>query len=100
MSEVNELIEYDNHGRMYFNPLYHYKSGTPWTYEDECYLKEWYYIIGPEEMSFALERTAKSVMAKVAKLKKEGSIKTPLCRSNFSRIKKEPFGEGPKVKYQ
>lgn len=84
-------IEYDCYGRMLFNPIYHEKSGTPWTYEDECYLKKWYYIIGPEEMSFALDRTIKSIMAKVAVLKKYKEIEKPLNKVNFSRIKKNPL---------
>ena len=84
-------IEYDKYGRLLYNPLFHEKSGTPWSYEDENYLKTWYYIIGPEEMSFALERTMTSIMGKVAKLNIEGIMKTPSSKVRKNRIKKNPL---------
>ena len=88
-------LKYDKYGRLLYNAMFHEKSGTPWAYDDECYLKEWYYIIGPEEMSYALERTMSSIMGKVAKLNQEGIMATPSSKVRKNRIKKEPFTEGP-----
>jgi len=84
-------LKYDKYGRLLYNPMFHEKSGTPWTYEDELYLKAWYYIIGPEEMSYALERTMSSIMGKVAKLNEEGIMKTPSSKVRKNRIKKNPL---------
>jgi hypothetical protein len=98
MQLVPEIpIVYDRHGRMQYNTMFHENMRTPWTYEDEKYLIEWYCIIGPEEMSFALERTIKSVMQRAVAIRKDGAMKKPLKQERTKKIKKEPFGEGPKV---
>lgn len=57
---------------MYFNPEFHAKNGTPWLGEDVRYLIQWYDKIGPEEMSFALERTIKTIQEKAYELRKKG----------------------------
>ena len=69
-------IEYDEYGRMNYNPEFHCKNGTPWSFEDINYLIEWYDKTGPEEMSFALDRTIKSIMQYVSKLRKDGLMPT------------------------
>jgi hypothetical protein len=84
-------IEYDRFQRLLYNPMFHQKMSTPWNYEDEQYLINWYYIIGPEEMSYALDRTIKSIMQRVVKLKKEGIMEKQLCRTYSKKIKKNPL---------
>jgi hypothetical protein len=64
-------IKYDSYGRMMYNPEFHANDGKKWTKEDVNYLIDWYEIIGPEELSFALERTIKSVQQKVSELRKK-----------------------------
>ena len=51
------MANYDRYGRMSYSPELHKNQGKVWTYEEVEYLKNWYAIIGPEEMSLALERT-------------------------------------------
>lgn len=65
LEELDILIEYDKYGRMSYNPIFHKNNGKPWNIEDTKYLIGWYNIIGPEEISFAIDRTIKSVMHKV-----------------------------------
>lgn len=84
-------VIYDHFGRMKYNPEFHINTGKAWSTNDEQYLIDWYDIIGPEEMSFALERTIISVMQKVTVLRKEGVMKKPLKRANSKRIKKDPL---------
>lgn len=90
---INKLdipIEYDHFGRMFYNPIFHGNNGKPWHLEDEAYLIEWYDIIGPEEASYALDRTIKSVMCEVGRLRKEGKMKRPLIRGvNIRRTDKK-----------
>ncbi|AYE35279.1 hypothetical protein [Clostridium septicum] len=69
------MLEFDDYGRIKYNPKFHAKSGTPWSYEDEKYLIDWYEIIGIEELSFALERPEANISSKIYKLKREGKIK-------------------------
>lgn len=84
-------IEYDRFGRMLYNPMFHENMNTPWTYKDEQYLIEWYDKIGPEEMSFALDRTIKSTMQKTVMLRKEGKMHKPLKKNNAKNIRKNPL---------
>jgi hypothetical protein len=64
-------IEYDCYGRMKYNPEFHANDGKTWSKDDIDYLINWYDIIGPEEMSFALERTIKAIQQKVSELRKK-----------------------------
>lgn len=77
-------IQYDKCGRMKYHPDYHSKQGTPWSYTDTQYLIDYYYIIGAEEMSFALERTMATVAQKAKELTKQGVIIKPV-KSNWHR---------------
>ncbi|APC85739.1 MULTISPECIES: hypothetical protein [Clostridium] len=81
-------IEYDRFGRMKYNPQIHSNTGKPWSEEDLQYLVDWYYIIGPEEMSYALERTSTAVSNKVIILTKKGVMVRPKNRNWHRRIKK------------
>lgn len=62
------MANYDRYGRMSYSPELHKNQGKVWTYEEVEYLKNWYAIIGPEEMSLALERTPASVMTKASSI--------------------------------
>lgn len=70
-------IEYDQYGRMKYNPEYHENNGKPWTEEELEYLVKWYNMIGLEEMSLALGRTMGTVNNKVRKMRREGLMETP-----------------------
>lgn len=81
-------ITYDKQGRMNYNPKFHRKHGTAWTLEDLTYLIEWHDIIGAEEMSFTLERTARSVSQKVVELRARGMMPQD-ARGYHERMKKD-----------
>ena len=65
-------VTYDRYGRMQYHSAYHAKHKTPWLQKDQDYLIEHYESMGPENISFALERTIHTVMAKAWKLRKDG----------------------------
>lgn len=65
-------IEYDDHGRMRYNPSYHDTQGKPWTEEDINYLIEWYDKIQVDEMSFAIGKTIPIIQQKAYILRKKG----------------------------
>jgi len=88
-------IEYDRYGRMKYNPLFHTNTSKPWIYNDLEYLINWYDIIGPEEMSYALSRTIKSIAQMVNNKRKDGTMIKPIKQSNIKRIKKDPLQKGP-----
>lgn len=79
-------IKYDSYGRMKYNPEFHTNDGKTWTKEDINYLIDWYDIIGPEEMSFALERTIKSIQQKASELRKKKML-GPATYNMHSRVK-------------
>ncbi|WP_242831514.1 hypothetical protein [Clostridium cadaveris] len=57
---------------MKYNPEFHRKNGQPWDKEDLEYLINWYDKIGPEELSFALERPITALCQKVSVLRRIG----------------------------
>lgn len=61
-------MDYDKYGRMLYDPEFHENQGKRWAAEEVQYLKDYYAFIGPEEMSYALGRTDKSIMTKACKL--------------------------------
>jgi hypothetical protein len=69
-TQNQQAVTFDKYGRMQYHPDYHAKHGQPWTTKDEQFLIENYVKIGPEETSFALERTIHTVMTKAAALRK------------------------------
>lgn len=79
-------IQYDHCGRMKYNPTFHQNNGTPWNEEDTEYLIKWYDIVGADEMSFALGRTAATIMNKVQHLRAKGIMQKPLKRKWCRRI--------------
>lgn len=74
--------EYDKQGRLKYNPEIHFSQGTPWSISDKQYLIDWYDIIGPEEMSYALGRTEYSIVNYVFLLKKQGLFKRNSSKKN------------------
>ncbi|WP_443659909.1 hypothetical protein [Clostridium algidicarnis] len=80
-------IKYDTYGRMTYNPLFHANNSKRWSKEDEQYLIDWYYIVGPEEISYALDRTIATVMGKAAKFRKEGLMVKPARQMWHGRIR-------------
>lgn len=81
-------VTYDKYGRMNYNPEFHKNMGKSWTYDDVKYLIDWYEVIGLEEMSFALERTVKSIQGKVQQLRNEGIMKRGSKRTKHIRMHK------------
>lgn len=65
-------VTYDKYGRMNYHPDFHARQNTPWTTSDEKFLIENYASLGPEQISFALERTIHTVMTRAYRLRKQG----------------------------
>ncbi len=82
-------ITYDKQGRMQYHPDYHAKHGTPWTTVDEKFLIDNYEAIGPEQISFALERTIHTITTRAYELRKKGVMKKPAKKLNHRRLHKE-----------
>lgn len=74
MFESIAPVQYDNCGRMKYNPSLHDRQGKPWDDEEKDYLINWYNIIGMEEMSLALRRTEGTVANKVNQFRKLGKM--------------------------
>jgi len=74
-------ITHDKYGRMNYNPEFHKNNGKVWTEDEKQYLAEWLEKIGMEEMSFALERTEKSIYTMAGKLRKLGKMKIVKTRT-------------------
>ena len=81
---VKVATNYDRYGRMSYSPELHKNQGKVWTYEEVEY-KNWYAIIGPEEMSLALERTPASVMTKASSI----GLKTKNYSKRLGKIKRQ-----------
>jgi hypothetical protein len=86
MIESMHPIEYDDYGRMRYNPDIHFAQFEPWTDDDLDYLINWYEIIGLEEMSFALGKTESTIKHKVYKLRRTGKMSIPKTISKSKRI--------------
>lgn len=80
-------VAYDRYGRMKYHPEYHSKQQTPWTVEDQNYLIENYVLLGPEQISFALERTIHTVMQRACELRKIGVMKKLSKKIYHKRIR-------------
>ena len=82
-------VTYNNRGRMNYNQEFHTKQGLPWDNEDLQYLIEYFDIIGPEEMSLALERTEPSILTKVTELRNKKIMPIPNKKIRHRRMRKE-----------
>lgn len=80
------MVEYDDYGRMKYNPELHFNQGNKWTKEDIEYLIEWLDKIGYEEMSLALGRTEATLRDKVFKLRKKGLMKRSNQKINYPKL--------------
>jgi hypothetical protein len=69
--------KYDKYGRMKYDPEFHGKQSQPWTTADQNYLIKNYELIGPEEVSLALERTIHTIMQRASELRKKGLMAKP-----------------------
>lgn len=78
-------ITYDKHGRMNYNPELHARQGKPWTTHEQAYLISHYELIGPEQMSLALERTIHTIMTRAYELRKKGLMPRPARRVMHAR---------------
>ena len=81
-------IQYDQYGRMFYNPEFHANNGKPWSTEDLKYLIDWYAIAGAEEISFALERTIKTVQNRATELRKKGLMAKAASKEGAHYVKK------------
>lgn len=68
-------ITFDKLGRMNYHPDFHAKHKTAWTTADQKFLIDNYESIGPDEISFALERTIHTIMTRAYELRKKGLMK-------------------------
>jgi hypothetical protein len=69
---MNMPVTYDRYGRMQYHPDFHARQKLSWTTSEERYLIENYVTLGPEAISFALERTIHTVMTRAYELRKKG----------------------------
>lgn len=81
------MIEYDNQGRMKYNPELHFNQGQKWSKEDTDYLINWYHIVGVEEMSLALGRSEQTIFEKVCKLRRKGIMTKGKNRYNLRLLR-------------
>lgn len=72
---------------MKFPADYHGRQKTPRTTTDEKFLIENYAKIGPEQVSFALERTIHTIMTRAYQLRKSGRMDKPIKRTNVKRAR-------------
>ena len=79
-------VTYDGHGRMNFHPEIHLRQLEPWSEEDIQYLVDNYVLLGPEKVSFALERTIHTVMTRAYELRKKGAMPKAVKRVMHKRI--------------
>ena len=84
-------VTYDKYGRMNYHPDFHGKQKEPWTTTDQQYLIENYEMMGPEQVSLALERTIHTVMTRAYELRKKGLMKKPTTRKCHKRIRAMPM---------
>lgn len=86
-------VTYDRYGRMNYHPDFHAKQKTPWTNKDQKYLIDNYALIGPEQISFELERTIHMVMQRACQLRKQGLMTKPDKRNYHKRSGVNRTGE-------
>lgn len=80
------MVEFDDYGRMKYNPELHPNQGKSWNVEDLNYLIEWLEIIGYEEMSLALGRSEITLRDKVFNLRKKGLMEKPNKKIHHQRL--------------
>ena len=93
MFESIAPVQYDNCGRLMYNPNLHPNQGMPWSTEDKEYLSEWLDKIGLEEMSLALGRTETTISEKARVLRQKGKMKKD-SKARNTRLLKIELNEG------
>lgn len=71
---MDDEIQFDKFGNIKYHPNIHRKHGIPLTIEEQEYLCKYFEHDGKTSMSFALERTEKTLETKVGKLRKNGQF--------------------------
>ena len=92
-------VTYDKYGRMNYHPDFHGNQKQPWTTVDQKFLIENYENMGPEEISFALERTIHTVMTRAYQLRKIGAMPKPTSKKNHKRTRPTVVPGTPSVVY-
>lgn len=82
-----EGVTYDKYGRMNYHPEFHGNHGKPWTTTDQQFLIDNYELIGPEQVSFATERTIHTVMTRAYELRKRGIMAKPIKQKHHRRMR-------------
>ncbi|WP_254657346.1 hypothetical protein [Vibrio cidicii] len=72
---------------MNYHPDFHGNQGKPWITIDEQFLIDNYESMGPEQVSFALERTIHTVMTRVYQLRKKGLMSKPAKIKRHRRMR-------------
>lgn len=67
-------LEYDEYGRMKYNPEIHFNHGAKFTSEELAYLCKFYNVDGPIALSYALGRTQATIIRKYNQLDKNGLV--------------------------
>lgn len=66
------MEQYDNHGRLLYNPQYHPNQGAVWTQDDITYLCSMHGGMSIKHLSMALGRTQTTIATKLYDLQKQG----------------------------
>lgn len=80
-------VTYDKYGRMQYHPEFHSNQGRPWNTVDQQYLIDNDESMGPEQVSFALERTIHTVMTRAYELRKKGLMPKPQKKAHHRRMR-------------
>lgn len=86
-------VTFDKYGRMNYHPDFHGNQKLPWKTSDEKFLIENYVALGPEQCSFALERTIHTVMQRACQLRKKGIMPKTKNRSWHKRMRPKHAAE-------
>ncbi len=88
-------VTYDKYGRMNYHPDFHANQGKSWTTADQQFLIDNYESMGPEQVSFALERTIHTVMTRAYELRKQGLMPKPTKQVKHRRIRQAKADKVP-----
>lgn len=73
-------------GHIAYTKELHGKHKSSWTNKELNYLIEYYYEVGPKEVSLALERTERAVREMAAKMRKDGRLIMPEDRKHHPKL--------------
>lgn len=72
MKLIDPTVKYDKLGRMIAHPVYHPRTGKPWTLEEMIYLCKFHEYDGMKDISFGIGRAEKACQQKLVYLRKSG----------------------------